>query len=64
MDEKMYYTAAEVAQMFGISIGKAYKILREMNGELEKQGYLVIKGKIPTGYFREKWYGSVKGVVA
>jgi len=35
MEQKMYYTAQEIAQMLGISQGKAYKILREMNAQLK-----------------------------
>lgn len=58
MEQKMYYTAQEIAQMLGISQGKAYKILREMNAQLKNKGYLTIPGKIPTEYFREKWYGA------
>ena len=60
MNEKMYYTAQEIAAMLGISQGKAYKILREMNDQLKSKGYLTILGKIPTEYFREKWYGAGK----
>ena len=34
MEQKMYYTAQEIAQMLGISQGKAYKILaRHQPGE-------------------------------
>ncbi|MDO4976806.1 MAG: helix-turn-helix domain-containing protein [Eubacteriales bacterium] len=64
MNKKMYYTAAEVAELLGISKGKAYQIIREMNEELKKLGYLVIKGKVPVEYFNEKWYGATKEVVA
>ena len=31
MDEKIYYSAEDIAKMLGVSMGKAYKILREMN---------------------------------
>ena len=34
MNEKLYYNAADIAAMLGISMGKSYKILREMNSEL------------------------------
>ena len=64
MNEKIYYNAADIAKMLGISIGKSYKILREMNGDLASKGFLTIAGKIPVEYFREKWYGAVKGVGA
>ena len=58
MNERVYYSAADIAQMLGVSMGKAYKILREMNQELAAKGYLTIAGKIPVEYFKEKWYGA------
>ncbi len=64
MNEKLYYNAADIAEMLGISIGKSYKILREMNSDLASKGFLTIAGKIPMEYFREKWYGAAKGVGA
>ncbi len=56
--EKIYFTAAEVAEMLGVSSGKAYGILRKMNEDLRKRGYLTVSGKIPVEYFKEKWYGT------
>ena len=47
MDSKVYYTAMEVAKMLGVSRAKGYKIVRELNEELTKKGYIVIAGKIP-----------------
>lgn len=58
MSEKMYYNAAEIAAMLDISMGKSYKILRDMNKTLADQGFLTIAGKIPVEYFKEKWYGA------
>ena len=60
MNEKLYYNAADIAAMLGISMGKSYKILREMNNELSSKGFLTIAGKIPVAYFKEKWYGAAK----
>ena len=34
-----FITAAEVAEIMGISRSKAYQIVREMNRELKAQGY-------------------------
>lgn len=64
MKEKIYYNAEEVATMLGVSMGKAYKILREMNKDLAGKGVLTIAGKIPVEYFKEKWYGGTKEVSA
>lgn len=60
MEEKIYYNAEEISRMLGVSKGKSYKILREMNKDLGDRGFLTIAGKIPVEYFREKWYGSTK----
>lgn len=38
MNEKIYYSAEDIAKMLGVSMGKAYKILREMNKDLAKGG--------------------------
>ena len=58
MDSKVYYTAMEVAKMLGVSRAKGYKIVRELNEELTKKGYIVIAGKIPKKFFEEKNYFS------
>lgn len=58
MDEKIYYSAEDIAKMLGVSMGKSYKILREMNKDLASKGFLTIAGKIPVEYFKEKWYGG------
>lgn len=54
---KIYITANELAEMLGVSIGHSYKIIRKLNQELEKQGFLVIAGKVPRRYFEKRWYG-------
>ena len=61
MDEKIYYSAEDIVKMLGVSIGKAYKILREMNKDLASKGFLTIAGKIPVEYFKEKRYDGAKG---
>ena len=54
---KQYLTAAEVAEAVGVSLGKAYSIIRELNGELKAEGYITVSGKIPIGFFEKKYYG-------
>lgn len=56
-ESKIYITASELAEMLGVSTGHAYKIIRRLNQELEKDGYIVIAGKIPTKYFEKHWFG-------
>ncbi len=52
-----YITANEIMGILGIGRSKAYEIVRQMNEELEKAGYNVIKGKVPVRYFQKKYYG-------
>lgn len=56
-ENKIYFTAGELAEMLGISVGHAYKIIRRLNQELSDDGFLVIAGKVPKRYFEKRWYG-------
>lgn len=55
--EKIYITASELADYLGVSKGMAYKLIREMNQELAKEGYITISGKCPRRYVEKKWFG-------
>lgn len=55
--QTQYITAREVVEALGISKGKAYKIIRQLNEELKKQGYITISGRCSLQYFKEKVYG-------
>ena len=56
-ENKIYITASELAEMRGVSVGHSYKIIRRLNQELSKDGYLVIAWKVPRRYFEKRWYG-------
>ena len=56
--EKLYYTADEVAEMVGVGRTTAYGIIKKLNKELEKNGYLVIGGKLSKEYFDAKYFGG------
>lgn len=51
---KQYATAKEVAEALGVSEGKAYAIIRQLNAELKERGYIVVSGKISRAYFEER----------
>lgn len=55
--QNIYITAVELAEIMGISNGHAYKLIREMNTELKKQGFLTISGKLPRAYLEKCLYG-------
>lgn len=55
-----YMNVDDVAECIGVSTSSAYKIIRTLNDELRKKGYLTVAGKVPTKYFEERWYGYRK----
>ena len=55
MKDSIFYGRDEVAEILGYKIGKAYKVIRELNAELEAQGYLIRPGKISRKYFDERF---------
>lgn len=57
MEKKIFYNVDEVAEMLSISRSHGYKIIRELNHELQEKGYRTITGKVSCKYFDEKSYG-------
>ena len=57
MKETYMMSADEIADELGVSKGKAYKVIRDLNAELEQMGFIVISGKIPRAYWEKKFFG-------
>ena len=53
--KKQYLTAKEIAETMGVSDGKAYAIIRDLNKELKEAGYLTVSGKVPVAFFKKKY---------
>lgn len=57
---RQYYSAKEVAEAMGVSEGKAYGIIRELNSQLRAEGYITVAGRVNCRYFEEKClYGGI-----
>ena len=55
MEHETYYlNAKQVAERMGISLALSYKIIREWNESLKKQGRLVIRGRINRRFFEKQ----------
>ena len=54
MTNKTFMTVEEVAVEMGVSKSYAYKIVKQLNEELQKLGYLAVAGRVNTKYFRKK----------
>lgn len=54
MADRSFMTVEEVAPELRVSKSKAYQIVRELNAELQKQGYLTVAGRVNTAFFQKK----------
>lgn len=54
MTDKSFMTAKEIAEELQVSESKAYQIVRQLNAEMQAMGYLTVKGRVNTEFFRKK----------
>ena len=54
MQDKTFMSVQEVADEIGVSKSYAYKVVKQLNTELEQLGYLTVQGRVNTQYFRKK----------
>ena len=57
MENEMFVGVETVAKDFGVSKGFAYKLIKQMNEELKKNGYLTVAGRVSRQYYKERIYG-------
>jgi len=57
MRQNYMMTAIDIAEELGISKGHAYKMIRQLNEELNEDGFVVIAGRIPRAFWEKKFYG-------
>ena len=54
MQENGFLKVEQVMNEMQISKPKAYKIMRQLNDELEKMGYITVHGRINADYFYKR----------
>ena len=52
-----YRHMADICELLEVKQTSAYEIIGNLNKELEEQGYLTLRGKVPTKYFVKRFYG-------
>ncbi|WP_270304196.1 DNA-binding protein [Baileyella intestinalis] len=57
MESAMFVNAETVAKDFGVSRAKAYRLIKQMNEELENRGYITVAGRVSRQYYYERTYG-------
>ena len=54
---KMYLSVEDIAELFGLSVSFAYRVVERMNADLASKNYYVILGRVLTRYVEDKIYG-------
>ena len=54
MEQGVFITAQEVAELLGISKSKAYTIVRELNEELSAKGFITVAGRVSRKFFEDR----------
>lgn len=60
---KQVLTAKDISEICGISESKSYQVIRQLNEELDKKGYLTFRGRVSSAFFYEKMYGMKGGEI-
>lgn len=56
-NDNLFMSAEDIAKITGMSEQYAYKLIKQLNRELEQKGYFTIRGRIRKQYFEERFYG-------
>ena len=57
---RLFMNAGEIESLCDIKRTSAFKVIRELNEELDSMGKLTIRGKVQREYFYKKIYGYKK----
>ena len=52
---KIMYTVDDLKEILCVGDTKAYAIIRDLNEELQKKGYMTVRGRVPVQYFNERF---------
>lgn len=54
MEDSTYMDENDIVKVTGMSQGYAYKLIKQLNHELEQQGFITICGRVSKMYFEER----------
>lgn len=57
LNEYTFMNVDDVVENLNVSKPHAYKLIRDLNEELKRKGFITISGKISRKYFIERFYG-------
>lgn len=47
----------DVMKAMDVAESTAYKIIKDLNAELKKKGFMTLTGRVPKAYFESRFYG-------
>ncbi|MEC0535258.1 MULTISPECIES: ICEBs1 excisionase [Bacillus subtilis group] len=53
---KEFLTAKDIQNILGVKQAKSYEIIRQLNAEMEKEGYMVLRGKVNKQKFENRYF--------
>lgn len=56
----LFVTVREVVQDLGVSKPLVYKLVRQMNEEMEAKGFIKIARRVSRKYYEEKFFGMTQ----
>lgn len=51
-------TVKDIKEVLLVSDTKAYQIIKQLNEELQKKGFMTVRGKVSSVYFNERFFGN------
>ena len=57
MSKNLFIRVDDMVNELQISKPYAYKLMRKMNEELKKKGFMTISGRVSRQFYEEKFYG-------
>lgn len=57
MASGMFVRAEDIMGSLGVSRSHAYRLIKQLNSELESKGYMTISGRVSRKYYEERFYG-------
>ncbi|WP_283108754.1 DNA-binding protein [Thomasclavelia spiroformis] len=55
-----FLDAHDIVELTGMSEAYAYKLIKQLNEELQGKGFITIRGRVSKQYFEERIYGLRK----
>ncbi|MGN2620977.1 ICEBs1 excisionase [Bacillus stercoris] len=53
---KQFLTAKDIQDILGVKQAKSYEIIRQLNAEMLREGYKVIRGRVNKQIFEKRYF--------